>query len=450
MGLARELIANGRVPPPEAFVVEGMFSEHDLGLAGEPCADTLCLRGALGIAPTLDGEPAAWMQVGMSSSINLEAFERPSLTLIATVDVSGSMGWSYGNEETEYPTGGQIARKLLYDLTDTLGSEDRLAIVAFDDNASTLLGVTAGDDQEAIDSAIAALGSGGGTNIEAGLQLAIDVASEAEGTTTDATRILLITDAQPNIGATGPSAFEQIAAGAAEQDIHLTVIGTSVGLGQDVFASMSTLRGGNAFSVFDFEGVDELLADDWPYMVSPLAYDLALSVAAAENIAITSSYGFPGDPETPDVIGFDVSTVFLSKRRGALLLGLTTESTEIGPFGLSVDLDYTTVAGEAREKHLEVAYDSEPTDDRGHYYEQPMVGKTLALAILVSAMHDAAEAYQLDRQTAITIMTAAHARIVADAAALGDPSVDVEAQLAADLLALMEQGAPQGDLYGEY
>ncbi len=34
MQLARELIASGMVPPPEAFTVEGMFSEHVLPLAG--------------------------------------------------------------------------------------------------------------------------------------------------------------------------------------------------------------------------------------------------------------------------------------------------------------------------------------------------------------------------------------------------------------------------------
>lgn len=45
MGLARELVANAQVPPPEAFVVEGMFSEHDLPVAGPPCAQLLCLRG---------------------------------------------------------------------------------------------------------------------------------------------------------------------------------------------------------------------------------------------------------------------------------------------------------------------------------------------------------------------------------------------------------------------
>ena len=53
MGTARELIAQGQVPPSEAFLVEGMFSEHDLPLDGPSCQRTLCLRAALGWAPTV-------------------------------------------------------------------------------------------------------------------------------------------------------------------------------------------------------------------------------------------------------------------------------------------------------------------------------------------------------------------------------------------------------------
>jgi len=33
------------VPPAESFVVEGMFSDHDLPIAGATCDKTLCLRG---------------------------------------------------------------------------------------------------------------------------------------------------------------------------------------------------------------------------------------------------------------------------------------------------------------------------------------------------------------------------------------------------------------------
>ncbi|MCH8054898.1 MAG: GAF domain-containing protein, partial [Deltaproteobacteria bacterium] len=77
-GLARELIANGQVPPPDAFVVEGMFSEHDLGLEGDPCVRLLCLRDGIGVAPTLSGESSGWLQVGLSSTIDMDTFERLS------------------------------------------------------------------------------------------------------------------------------------------------------------------------------------------------------------------------------------------------------------------------------------------------------------------------------------------------------------------------------------
>jgi len=62
MQLARTLVKEGRVPPKDAFVVEGMFSEHDLPLSGTPCARTLCLRGALGVAPDEKDAAAAWLR----------------------------------------------------------------------------------------------------------------------------------------------------------------------------------------------------------------------------------------------------------------------------------------------------------------------------------------------------------------------------------------------------
>src|SRR5262245_55915054 len=61
MRFARELIAEGQVPPAAALLVEGMFSEHDLGLTGAPCNDTLCLRAGLGIAPDRDGDTRGWL-----------------------------------------------------------------------------------------------------------------------------------------------------------------------------------------------------------------------------------------------------------------------------------------------------------------------------------------------------------------------------------------------------
>jgi Ca-activated chloride channel family protein len=443
MSFARELIENGQVPPAEAFTVEGMFSEHDLPLTGEPCSTLLCLRGATGVAPTLDGEASGWMQIGMSSTINPETFKRPSITLIATVDVSGSMGWDYSVEERGYPTPGNIARELLTAVAAELGAQDRIAIVTYGSDVSTLMEMTSGDDRTAIDHAISRLTTNGSTNMEAGLERAFQMARDAERTT-DQVRVMLFTDMQPNVGATSPTEFEQMAKAAANDDVGLTVMGVGLGLGQEVLNAMVNLKGGNAFSLFDLEDVSELMDDSWPWMVSPIAYGLSVEINLCSGFTVADSYGFPG--EEP---GLEVATVFLSKRKGALLRRLMP-TNQIPMASMCVDnkLSYTTPEGVPVTESLRVAYPQGDLDARGMVFDQPSVGKTVALAVLVSNMKLAAEKYAQARGDAIEIMKMVVDRITQDAQALADPALDPEVQLAQDLLTLMEAGADQGDLYG--
>ena len=450
MRFARDLVANGQVPPPAAFVVEGMFSEHDLGLSGAPCDTLLCLRSAMAVAPTLDGEPAGWMQVGMSSTIDPETFERPSLTLIATVDVSGSMGWSYTDEDAEYPSPGALSRNLLGSLTAQLGAQDRVAIVTYGSSVNTLLPLTAGDQRSAIDSAIGSLREAGSTNMEAGLERAYGIARAAAGdNSTDQTRVVLFTDVQPNVGASTASEFEQMVTQGTEDDIGITVLGLGLGLGQEIMNAMSHVRGGNAFSFTRRDDVGTFMKDNWPWFVSPIAYDLSMTVTATDDVTISDTYGFPEGTE--ETTGFDVSTVFLSRRKGALLLSLqppaSGEGSELAAFDMTANLSYTTLAGEVIEQQLDATYQGEAVDERGHYYQQPSTGKTVALALLVSGMHEAAELYGKDQAAAIAHMTAVRDRFAADAESLADETLAPELQLAEDVLALMEQGAAQGNLY---
>lgn len=439
MSLARDLIAEGKVPPAEAFLVEGMFSEHELGLEGEPCATLLCARAAAGLAPTLEGVDAGWLQVGLSSTIDPETFVRPSQTIIATVDVSGSMGWDYGDE-----TPATIAVGLLEALADQLDERDRLAIVTYGSDVSTLLTLTAGSDRERIQQAIDSLGEGGSTNMEAGMRRAYDIAGGAVNET-DETRVILFTDAQPNVGAVSASEFQQIAAAGAGQGVGLTVLGLGLGLNAELLGAMSTLRGGNAFSLTAAADVEPFMDDNWPWMVSPIAYDMSLT--AESSASVGEAYGFPGDEgET----ALEVATVFLSKRKGALLVRLDDEAIAAG-FTANVGLSYTEVDGTERSLALEAGFDgASELDSRGHFYDQAAVAKTTALAILVDAMRRAAKFYGPDRGLAVELMTTAAARIAADAEALGDPALTPEVELADALLTLMENDAPQGDFYGGF
>ena len=442
MSFARQLVEEGKVPPASAFVVEAMFSEHDLPLTGAPCAETLCLRSAMGVAPNASADPAAWVQVGMSSTINPETFERPSLSLVATVDVSGSMNWSYGSHDTP----GELSRTLLSRVAAQLGEGDRFTLVTYGSSVSQPLAWTVGGSG-AIDAAIAALGDGGSTNMEAGLQRAYQVAQEAIGST-DQVRIMLFTDVQPNVGATSGTEFQSMAAAGAEAGVGLTVFGMGLGLGAEVMTAMSHLRGGNAFTVMDPDAIDPLMEDSWPWMVSPIAYDLRLAAKANGQLSLTRGYGFPTSEGSADL---EVATVFLSRRKGAMLLELAPGSGAVlEGSAVQIDLSYADEQGNLRDESLSASYAGQPLDERGAFMPQVGIDKTVALALLVSGMHEAADSYATSKPEGIARLESTLERFAQDATAIGDPDIDAEADFWPKLLDLMKQGAPMGNLYGGY
>jgi Ca-activated chloride channel homolog len=446
MSLAREYVRNGRVPPPEAFLVEGMFSEHDLPLEGTACTAALCLRGAMGVAPDLDGTPSAWMQVGMSSAVDPESFQRAPQALVLTVDVSGSMGWSYSREERDYPTPGALTRHLLLKLLERLGPEDRVALVTYGSQTRTVLDFVPGDDPR-LSAAVEGLEEAGSTNMEAGLRRAYSLAAGGAGGRS--ARVMLFTDVQPNVGVTEATDFQRIVEEGAGQGVGLTVFGVGIGMGPEVFSAMSHLRGGNAFSLATLPQADALLEESWPWMVSPIAHALTLQVAPPEGFRVVQAYGFPGN-EGGTGASLDVASVFLSRRRGALLLRLVRDGE--GPlWGLQVggELRYTTLEGSAVTDSLVGEVPAEPPSGvEVAWFAQHSVGKSVALALLVSGMREAAEQYAGAPQAAAEHMRRVHERFAADAAALEDPALEPELQLAERLLALMREGAPQESFYG--
>lgn len=441
MGLARALVEEGRVPPPEAFVVEGMFSEHDLPVEGAACSNLLCVRAAGAIAPNLEGETRAWAQIGLSSTVDPASYERPPVTLIATVDVSGSMGWSYGDSSP-----GELSRALLHRIAAELGEEDRIAIVTYGSHVSTALPVTSGASG-AIRGVIDALSENGSTNMEAGLQRAYELARAEVGNGRDV-RVLLFSDEQPNVGATSATEFQSMVQAGADEGIGITIFGMGLGLGQHLFEAMSHLRGGNAFSIMAPEDVPALMEESWPFLLTPIAYDMEVAITPSTGTSVLRGYGFPGAGEDGSA-RLEVSSVFLSRKRGALLVELgRDDDSPIGQAGATLTLEYERPDGTPVSETLAVDWSSLSADERGHAYAQPATGRTVALALAVTGMRDAAERYGSDRDAAVAIAEATATRLSADAEALDDDALRAEVDFANELLDLMRGGAPQGSLYG--
>lgn len=445
MRLARALIQNGQIPPAAALLVEGMFAEHDLGLTGAPCNDTLCLRAALGVAPDRDGDPRGWLQLGMSSNVDPAQFVRPDTTFIFTVDVSGSMGWGQGSEA--YPSPGELSRQLLHGLVDPLTATDQVAIVTYGSEIRTPLPLTGGANAPQIHSVIDGLREAGSTDMYGGLVRAYELGRQARAGGRQNVRVVLFTDVQPNVGPTAPTDFDRLVADGAAAGVHITVVALGLGVGAEVLQSMAQVRGANAFGLQTAADVDTFLADQYPWFTTPIAYDLAIAVRHSSDLAIETPYGFPtGFGDEPRL---DVATVFLSRNRGALLVSLV-EQADGALAGAYADADLTWVnpSGVARSATLRTARDGAALDERGQWFAQPATARTTALALLVSGMHDAAAAYGGDPAVATTIMRATQARFAADAAAIADPTLGPEVALGQAMLDLIERRAPQGTLYG--
>lgn len=449
LGLAREYVESGNVPPAEAFVVEGLFSEHDLPLSGAGCETILCVRTALGIAPAADGTEAAWLQVGLSSRIDPATWVRPTQTLIFTVDVSGSMGWDY-SDDPESVTPGALSRLLMTQIVEQLGPEDRVAVVTYGTTSRVRLDPTAATDAK-VQRQIDALSSGGSTNLEAGLRKALSVARKATGQ--GAVRILLFSDVRPNVGVTAASGFEALVKEGADEGIGTTLFGLGLGLGAETFEAMSHLRGGNAFSLFEAEDVPALMEESWPWMLTPIAYDLKLELAVSEGSFVTRAYGFPAPGEDlPAEPKMTAASVFLSRKRGAMLVQIQPGAdVDLAGTTLSGGLSYATPEGQTIEQTLEARVTGEePLTEAGRYFEQASVGKTVALALLCEAMKAAAASYLEDPAGAVATLAAGLERYQGEIAPYSDDtSLALEVEFAASLLSLMEEGAPQVDLYGQ-
>jgi len=180
--------------------------------------------------------------------------------------------------------------------------------------------------------------------------------------------------------------------------------------------------------------------------VSPIAYDLVLNATPSPGFVVTQGYGFP--ESTLEQTKLSVSTVFLSRRRGALLLRIEPEhDAAYDALSIGLSLKYLTTQGEAMEESFAKNF-SGFTEDNS--FEQDGVHKTVALGRLVSAMREAAELYATDRDAAISVLQHALVQLEDAQGSLNDPALQKEVAFSADLLGLMREGASQESSYGGF
>jgi Ca-activated chloride channel family protein len=347
--LARELIEGGAVPSASQFTAEGLFSQHDFSApVTSACAQRLCPRASVAQIEPVDGS-GEQVLVHLALDTNIEEFERADLNLALVVDISGSML----GEKLD-------ATKLaLHTIVDQLDENDRLTLVSFSDDARTEVPSTITDagGRATLHGAISAFEVEGATNIEAGLMLGyagVDEHHDGFGGVED--RVMLFTDAQPNVGATGTGSFLQLVRDGSEQGMGISVFGVGLDLGVDLAREISEVRGGNSFYL-DADTIATIFEDEFDTIVTPVAYSLHFNVRPTTGFAFSRTYGTP-DADADGEVDFSVATGFLSSSGGAMAVLLEGDLSQVeqGQPVAWFSLEYETVDGELLDETFDVAW----------------------------------------------------------------------------------------------
>ncbi|WP_435319868.1 vWA domain-containing protein [Haloarchaeobius sp. TZWSO28] len=338
----RQNVEEGYLPIPSDLSYEGLFYDYyfDTG-SSKPCESLFCPSYSPAItADPLSGETERYLSVGLNSGLDASDFDRKRLNLVVVLDISGSMGSpfsqyyydQYGNKQ-EVEDGGdrpkiEIAKDALASLTKQLRPGDRFGVVLYNSTAAVAkpLNPVEQTNMDAIRGHIKEdIRATGGTNLSAGLSDAsglLEPYRDADQTTYE-NRMIVLTDAMPNIGDVSADSLEDRLAREAENNVHSTFVGIGVDFNSDIIDQITSVRGANYYSVHSAKQFEERVTDGFKYMVTPLVFDLSLELDA-DGYEIEKVYGSSAAEEATGQL-MQVNTLFASptsegKTKGGVVL----------------------------------------------------------------------------------------------------------------------------------
>jgi Ca-activated chloride channel family protein len=427
IGYARKQIKSGLVPGLAAFTPEGILSEHDFSLLGGACEQLFCLRpDAAQVELLPEKEPWTVIQLGLDSGIDLESFSRAPQNLVVVLDRSGSMG------------GDKIAaaRTALDRLVDKMGDKDRLGVVLFDDKVDVLFSSELMTDKakKELRKKILEVEARGGTNIDIGLKAGYEMAALAAGKKGVSDRVLLFTDAQPNIGPTTPEHFAGLAKSNGEKNVGLTMFGVGVDFGYSVAELTSSVRGANYVFLEDAKKLEKVFDQDFDFLVTPIAHDFSLSLEAGPGYAIEEAYGIPRTKDKLDLAEIKVASLFLSKEKG--VIAVKVRQSDVKKAGKEVaylSLSYTPLGGARISSSAQVNL----SEQAGPGVRK--VGDLLSMIRTIRAAYDSY--HKKDTSGAIALLKPLAEHLDKESTNLNDKTLHTEAELVWNLIKNMEKPA---------
>lgn len=401
----RTNVENDYLPIHTDITYEGLFYDYhfDTGRDGAECNALFCPSYSYAASTDpFSGEREYYLSVGLNSGLKESDFQRKDLNLVIVLDVSGSMSTPFDLYHYDDPfasdpdtrTKMQIANEAVAGLLDHLGPDDNLGIVLFNNGAHLAKPLESMEftDLDQLRANILGIYAGGGTNMDAGMSLGTSLFGKAVDGYEN--RIIFLTDAMPNLGDITRGGLVKAASDNAGRGIHTTFIGIGIDFNTELVEALTKVRGANYYSVHSASEFKNRMVDEFELMVTPLVFDLELSLEA-DGYEIAEVYGSPeADQATGEIM--KVNTLFPSRtedgqtRGGIILLKLERVSDDAV---LVLSTTYEGVDGVPGESRMAVGLNPHDRD----YYENTGIWK----GVLLARYADLMKAWILDERAAL-------------------------------------------------
>lgn len=279
-GQFRDILDAGNIPGPETLDDVGFFNEHKLELPDADCGGNVCVHGELGVMGNmLNGSNCTLVMLGMNTPINPNEIDRPPLNLAIAVDTSGSMA----GEAIDF------LREGLFRMLDDLQPEDRITLVGFSSDATTLIESVAGDDAE-LSLAIGSIEASGKTNIYDGLRAAYE-SVEANADPERQNRVILLSDGEATAGIQSTDKIVSMSAAYNAEGYSLTTIGVGTDFDPELMRELSESGGGAFYYLEDPMAVQEVFEEEVKTFLVPLAKDVVIDFVVDPGYSLRTIYG---------------------------------------------------------------------------------------------------------------------------------------------------------------
>ncbi len=266
-GFMRASLNRNTLPQPDSVRTEELINYFPYSYPVPSDSETPFSVSA-SVFPSPWAEGRKILRVGIKG-YEIPAAKMPKANLVFLIDTSGSMSG---------PNRLPLVKQALSLLLTKLGSEDRIAIVAYAGHAGTVLEPTPANETAKILAAIDGLGAGGGTAGGEGLRQAYALA-ERNYDPKAVNRVMLATDGDFNIGITSQDELKGFVERKREKGIFLSVLGFGMGNYNDALMQTLAQNGnGTAATIDTLSEARKVLVEEASSTLFPIAKDVKIQV----------------------------------------------------------------------------------------------------------------------------------------------------------------------------